>query len=104
MDIAWDPEARGFPGPDLMPLVVGKGMRGASLNGDGTYYFDLHHTAQDTLDKIEASDLDYNTAAYAVLLYLVAEYGGRFDGNGAEAAAGRASSALVQRLLVHAGK
>jgi hypothetical protein len=91
MGIAWDPEARGFPGPDLMPLVVGNGMRGASLNGDGTYYFDLHHTAQDTLDKIEATDLDYNTAAYAVLLYLVAEYEGRFDENGAWAAAGRTS-------------
>ena len=46
---------------------------------DGTFYFDLHHTAEDTLDKIEASDLDYNTAAYAALLYLVAEYEGRFD-------------------------
>ena len=78
MGIAWDPEARGFPGPDLMPLVLGQGLAGASLNGDGTYYFDLHHTSEDTLDKIEASDLDYNTAAYAALLYLAAEYEGRF--------------------------
>lgn len=79
MGIGWDPGARGFPGPDLAPLVTGQGLAGASLNGDGTFYFDLHHTAEDTLDKIEASDLDYNTAAYAALLYLVAEYEGRFD-------------------------
>jgi hypothetical protein len=79
MGIAWDPEARGFPGPDLIPLVTGAGLAGGALNGDGTFYFDLHHTAEDTLDKIKASDLDYNTAAYSVLLYLVAEYGGRFD-------------------------
>ena len=79
MGIAWDPEARGFPGPDLTPLVSGAGLAGASLNGDGTFYFDLHHTAEDTLDKIKAPDLDYNTAAYAALLYLVAEYDGRFD-------------------------
>jgi carboxypeptidase Q len=79
MGIAWDPEARGFPGPDLTPLVTGEGLAGASLNGDGTFYFDLHHTAEDTLDKIKASDLDYNTAAYAALLYLVAEYDGRLD-------------------------
>lgn len=82
MGIAWNPEARGFPGPDLSPLVIGEGLAGASLNGDGTYYFDLHHTAEDTLDKIKASDLDYNTAAYAALLYLVAEYDGRFDASG----------------------
>ena len=79
MGIGWDPGARGFPGPDLVPLVTDTGLAGASLNGDGTFYFDLHHTAEDTLDKIEASDLDYNTAAYAALLYLVAEYEGRFD-------------------------
>jgi hypothetical protein len=79
MGIGWDPGARGFPGPDLAPLVTGEGLAGASLNGDGTFYFDLHHTAEDTLDKIKASDLAYNTAAYAALLYLVAEYDGRFD-------------------------
>jgi len=80
MGIAWNSEARGFPGPDLRPLVTGAGLAGAALNGDGTFYFDLHHTAEDTLDKIKAPDLDYNTAAYAALLYLVAEYEGRFDG------------------------
>lgn len=79
MGIGWDPEAQGFPGPDLSPLVAGEGLAGAALNGDGTFYFDLHHTAEDTLDKIKASDLGYNTAAYAALLYLVAEYDGRFD-------------------------
>ena len=82
MGIAWNPEARGYLGPDLGPLATNAGLAGASLNGDGTYYFDLHHTAEDTLDKIEASDLSYNTAAYAVLLYLVAEHEGRFDGKG----------------------
>ena len=72
MGIGWDPGARGYPGPDLSPLVNGAGLAGAALNGDGTFYFDLHHTAEDTLDKIKASDLDFNTAAYAALLYLVA--------------------------------
>ena len=79
MGIVWDPDASGFPGPDLAPLVAGEGLAGAALNGDGTFYFDLHHTAEDTLDKIKASDLGYNTAAYAALLYLAAEYDGRFD-------------------------
>jgi hypothetical protein len=79
MGIGWDAEGKAFPGPDLSPLVK-NGMPGADLYGDGTRYFDLHHTAEDTLDKIEASDLNFNTAAYAALLYLVAEYDGRFDG------------------------
>ena len=79
MGIGWDPAARGFPGPDLAPLVTSQGLAGASLNGDGTRYFDLHHTAEDTLDKIDAADLSFNTAAYVALLYLVAEYDGRFD-------------------------
>ena len=79
MGIGWDAEAKGFPGPDMMPLVK-NGMAGAALNGDGTRYFDLHHTAEDTLDKIEAEDLSFNSAAYAALLFLVADYDGRFDG------------------------
>jgi hypothetical protein len=79
LGIGWDPEARGFPGPDLRPLVTSQGLAGASLSGDGTFYFDLHHTAEDSLDKIKPSDLSFNTAAYAALLYLVAEYDGRFD-------------------------
>jgi Zn-dependent M28 family amino/carboxypeptidase len=81
MGIGWNAEIKGFPGPDMMPLVR-NGMAGASLSGDGTRYFDLHHTAEDTLDKIEAEDLSFNAAAYAALLYLVAEYDGRFDGAG----------------------
>lgn len=80
MGIRWDAESRGFPGPDLVPLVR-NGMAGAALNGDGTRYFDLHHTAEDTLDKIDAPDLGFNSAAYAALLFLVAEHDGRFDAN-----------------------
>ena len=78
MGIGWGAEGKAFPGPDLM-FLVNEGMAGAALNGDGTRYFDLHHTAEDTLDKIEAADLSFNSAAYAALLFLVAEYDGRFD-------------------------
>lgn len=78
MGLPWAPGSTGYPGPDLSPLVQ-RGLAGASLNGDGTYYFDLHHTAEDSLDKIRPEDLDYNTAAYAALLYLVAESDARFD-------------------------
>ena len=39
---------------------------------DGTDYFDLHHTPDDTLDKIDPAVLDQNVAAYAALLWMVA--------------------------------
>lgn len=43
------------------------------LNQDGTDYFDLHHTADDTLDKIVPAALDQNVAAYAVFAWMMAD-------------------------------
>jgi carboxypeptidase Q len=62
----------GGPGPDISP-IAGLGMPWAELSQDGSDYFDYHHTANDTLDKINAKDLDQQVAAYAVLAYLAAE-------------------------------
>jgi hypothetical protein len=46
------------------------------LNADD--YFDLHHTADDTLDKIKPERLNQSTAAYTVFAYLVAEVDGDY--------------------------
>lgn len=62
--------ARG--GPDLKYLREA-GVPIVSLLQDGQDYFDFHHTADDTFDKIAPHALDQNVAAYAVFLYLVAE-------------------------------
>ncbi|WP_196137507.1 M20/M25/M40 family metallo-hydrolase [Aliikangiella sp. G2MR2-5] len=59
------------PGPDLWP-VYNAGMSVFSLKQDGTDYFDLHHTADDTLDKVKPENLAQNTAAYVVFAYLSA--------------------------------
>ena len=40
---------------------------------DGMDYFDLHHTPDDTLDKIDPEHLAQNVAAYVVFAYLAAE-------------------------------
>lgn len=37
---------------------------------DGTDYFDWHHTAEDTFDKVNPRDLAQMTAAWATLVYL----------------------------------
>lgn len=62
----------GSPGPDVGPISA-LGAPWAQLAQDGTDYFDYHHTANDTLDKVDAKALDQQAAAYAVLAYLAAE-------------------------------
>ena len=66
------PAEGGGPGPDISPSVP-YGLPWVELQQDGSDYFDYHHTANDTLDKINAQDLDQQVAAYAVLAYLAAE-------------------------------
>jgi Zn-dependent M28 family amino/carboxypeptidase len=63
---------KGGPGPDIGPIVA-YGMPWAELQQDGTDYFDLHHTANDTFDKVDPKALDQQVAAYAVFAYLTAE-------------------------------
>ena len=43
------------------------------LRQDGTRYFDLHHTADDTLDKIDPAQMTQNVAAWAALVRLIAD-------------------------------
>lgn len=63
---------KGGPGPDIGPL---RALRApwAQLAQDGSDYFDWHHTANDTLDKVDAKALDQQVAAYAVLAFLAAD-------------------------------
>ena len=43
------------------------------LHTDATRYFDLHHTPNDTFDKIDPVQLRHNVACYCALAYLVAD-------------------------------
>lgn len=58
-------------GPDVGPTVA-LGVNAIDLQQDGTDYFDLHHTPDDTLDKIEPKKLQQNVAAWATVLSIVA--------------------------------
>ncbi len=53
-------------------------MTWAWLAQDGSDYFHLHHTADDTLDKIDPEALKQNVAAWAVFAWLAAEAEGDF--------------------------
>jgi len=77
-------KGRGGAGEDPGEFVA-KGMAWASLAQDGTRYFDWHHTANDTLDKVDPKALPQQVAAYAVLAYLAAQAPGSF-GSGEMAA------------------
>jgi carboxypeptidase Q len=49
-----------------------------TLELDGTDYFDFHHTADDTLNKIKPERINQSTAAYTVFAYLAAELDGDY--------------------------
>ena len=71
-------EGRGEgPGPDIGPFAQ-RGLAWASLAQDGTDYFDLHHTPDDTFDKVDPAAIQQNAAAYAVFAYLAASADGSF--------------------------
>ena len=58
-------------GPDLSPMNA-MGFPGFRFVQDGSDYFDLHHTPDDTLDKIDPAAMDQNVAAYLVFVWLAA--------------------------------
>jgi hypothetical protein len=62
-------------GADLGPMSPAR-VPVISLSQDASAYFDYHHTANDTLDKIDPKDLDQNVAAWAAVAYAIAEMPG----------------------------
>jgi len=75
--VAYDAKKPGGGGSDLSQMH-GKGMAALSLTQDGTHYFDWHHTANDTLDKIDPKELAQNVAVYAAFSYMAAQADGDF--------------------------
>ena len=53
--------------------TVEAGVAAFQLSQDGMRYFDIHHTADDTLDKVDRAALDQNVAAWAALIWLAAD-------------------------------
>lgn len=58
-------------GSDIGPLSA-SGVPTIELQQDGTRYFDLHHTPDDTLDKIDPEQLRQNVAAWTAMLSIAA--------------------------------
>ena len=64
----------GGGGADIGPL----GPQGTVLLGlipDSQRYFDYHHAANDTFDKVNKRELEMGAASMAAMLYLLDKYG-----------------------------
>jgi hypothetical protein len=68
--IAQSGEAHG--GTDVEPMVQ-KGVPVIDLGNDGTRYFDIHHTPDDTLDKIDPAQLAQAIEAWSIMLRTVVD-------------------------------
>ncbi len=70
----------GDVGADVEPIVGKQKLASISLGQDGTRYFDIHHTPDDTLDKIDPAMLEQNVAAWTAVLKIVANEPGPIAG------------------------
>ena len=72
LKISIDAQPAQFAGDDFEDLQ-GLGVPVFGYRQDGSRYFDIHHSADDTLDKVSPEGLRQNVAAWASLLYLIAD-------------------------------
>lgn len=59
-------------GADVGAIIAAQQLAVIDLDQDGSRYFDLHHTPDDTLDKIDRAQLEQNVQAWTAVLDVVA--------------------------------
>jgi hypothetical protein len=64
----------GYSGTDVEPTVK-QGAAGFGLMVDFQRYFDYHHSANDTIDKVHPRELEAGAILEALLCYLISEEG-----------------------------
>lgn len=64
-------------GADIGPIIASQKLAVIDLQQDGSRYFDLHHTPDDTLDKVDKAQLRQNVAVWTEVLRHVANYDGQ---------------------------
>ncbi len=67
-------------GADIGAIAAAQKLAVIDLDQDGTRYFDLHHTPDDTLDKIDPAQLAQNVEAWRRVLVIVANEPGPIAG------------------------
>ena len=74
LGVAFNPEPSRYGGDDVGHLAP-LGVPQLSMRQEGDHYFDLHHSAEDTLDKVDPAEMDKAAAAWAATLYAIAQSG-----------------------------
>ncbi len=64
-------ETKTTGGPDIIPMFKA-GVPAMRLQQDGLDYFDLHHTPDDTFDKIDPDKMAQNVSAFAAMAWIAA--------------------------------
>lgn len=59
-------------GADIEGIIEAQNLAVIDLGQDGTHYFDLHHTPDDTLDKVDPAALQQNVDAWTAVLRVIA--------------------------------
>ena len=67
--------SKGGGGADIGPLHRQTGTPMFGLSVDGQKYFEMHHTAKDVFELVNARELELGTASMASLVYLIDKYG-----------------------------
>jgi len=67
-------------GPDIGPMSR-EGVPTMRWQQNGTDYFDLHHTPDDTFDKIDKDEIQQNVAAFATMMWMASEAETDFRGD-----------------------
>ena len=62
-------------GGDDVGHLVPLGVPQLNLRQKNSRYFDIHHSAEDTLDKVEPAEMDKAAAAWAATIWVLAESG-----------------------------
>lgn len=66
-------EGSSHGGADIEGIHEKDGVPLVDFGQDGTHYFDIHHTADDTLDKVDPAELAQNIAVWASFAWLAAD-------------------------------
>lgn len=77
-DLAIITDATPASGASEMGLIGAAGAPVVDLSADAYRYFDVHHTAVDTIDKVDAAAFRQQVAAFAAFAYFAAETGWDF--------------------------
>jgi hypothetical protein len=74
LGVKFNPQPVRAGGDDVGHLIP-LGVPQLGMRQENSHYFDIHHSAEDTLDKVDPAELDKATAAWAAAIWVLAESG-----------------------------